>query len=76
MSNMNGMKVLAIVLIVGGGLALLYGGFSYTRSTSEANIGPISIEVQERERVNIPLWAGVVAVVAGGVLLLGPARKA
>jgi hypothetical protein len=31
--------------------------------------------VKDEERVNIPLWAGVAAVVAGGVLLAMP-RKA
>jgi hypothetical protein len=36
------------------------------------NLGPIHFEVKDRERVNIPLWAGVVAAIVGGVLL---ARK-
>jgi hypothetical protein len=36
------------------------------------NIGPIHIEVQDKERVNVPLWAGVLVAIAGGVVL---ARK-
>ena len=70
------MKVLGIVLLAAGILALVYGGFSYTRETHEANVGPLSLEVKEKERVNVPLWAGVaLAVAGGGLLLFGGARK-
>ena len=64
------MKVLGIVLLVAGILALAYGGFSYTKETHEANLGPLQLEVKEKERVNVPLWAGVALAVAGGGLLL------
>jgi hypothetical protein len=73
---MSAVRILAIVLLLGGVLSLAYGGFTYTRSTSEANIGPISIEVEERERVNIPVWAGVAGVLLGGILLVAPRGKA
>lgn len=64
------MKVLGIVLLAAGILALVYGGFSYTRETHEAKLGPLEIEVSEKKRVNVPLWAGVALAVAGGALLL------
>lgn len=67
---MNGIKIMAIVLIVAGALALGYGGFSYTKETHEAKLGPIEMSVTDRERVNIPIWAGVGAIVAGALLLL------
>lgn len=63
-------RLIAIILIVGGALALAYGGFSYTKETHEAKIGPIDIAVHEKERVNIPVWAGLGAVVVGVVLLV------
>ncbi len=72
---MNGTRGLAIALLVAGALALAYGGFSYTKSTSEAELGPISIEVKDKERVNIPMWAGIAAIVVGGVLLVIPGGK-
>jgi TRAP-type C4-dicarboxylate transport system permease small subunit len=72
---MDALKILAIILIVGGGLGLVYGGFSYTKSTHTADIGPLQLEVKDRERVNIPLWAGLAALIGGGVLLVVP-RKA
>jgi len=67
---MNPIRVAAIALIVAGVLALLYGGFSYTKETHQAKLGPISLSVQEKETVNIPVWAGVAGIVIGGALLL------
>ncbi len=72
---MSGIKILAIVLMVGGILGLVYGGFTYTKSTSTTDLGPISLEVKDRERVNVPLWAGVAGIVIGGALLLVPMKK-
>jgi hypothetical protein len=70
---MQGTKLVGVVLLVLGLLAVAYGGFSYTKKTDNVDLGPIHIAVQDKERVNVPLWAGVLAAVAGGVLI---ARKA
>ena len=72
---MNSVKMVAITLIVAGILALAYGGFSYTKETHEVKLGPIQFSVQEKERINIPLWAGVGAIVIGGLLLVFGDRK-
>lgn len=64
------MKILAIILIVAGVLALVYGGFSYVSDTQTTKIGPIKITTQDKERVNIPLWAGIGAIAVGAALLL------
>ncbi len=72
---MGATRIAAIVLVVAGMLALAYGGFTYTKSTSKADLGPISIEVQDKERVNIPMWAGIAAIVVGGTLLVVPGRR-
>ena len=71
---MNAAKILAILLIVGGALGLAYGGFSYTKETHQAKLGPIEISVKENDRVNIPVWAGLGAVLLGGALLLAGGR--
>lgn len=65
---MNSIQITAVVLLVLGVLALAYGGFTYTKETHSTDIGPISLSVDDRERVNVPVWAGVGAVVAGGLL--------
>jgi uncharacterized membrane protein YidH (DUF202 family) len=68
-------KIIALVLIAGGVLALVYGGFSYTKSTETTKLGPIEFTVKDRERVNVPVWVGVAAIGAGTVLLLLPTRR-
>jgi uncharacterized membrane protein YidH (DUF202 family) len=72
---MTGLRIIAIVLIVAGVLALVYGGFSYTKATHEADLGPIEFSVKERGRVNVPLWAGIGVLVLGIVLLVVPKKK-
>ena len=67
---MNAMKILGIVLVVGGILGLVYGGFTYTKETHEAKIGPLVLSVTDKETVNVPIWAGVGAIVIGGLLLV------
>lgn len=72
---MSGVKIAAIALIAAGVLGLIYGGFSYTKNTHEAKIGPIELSVKEKETVNVPVWAGVSAIVIGGILLVLGGRK-
>lgn len=67
---MSAVRMLGIVLIVAGGLGLLYGGFTYTQDTHEAKLGPLELSIKDKKTVNIPVWAGVGAIVAGGILLL------
>jgi len=72
---MNAIKMAGIVLIVAGTLGLVYGSFSWTKETHEAKLGPIELSVKEKQTVNVPVWAGVGAIVAGGLLLLLGGRK-
>jgi multidrug transporter EmrE-like cation transporter len=72
---MSPVKIVGIVLIVLGVAALAYGGFSYTKETHKAEIGPLKIQVAEKEQVNIPQWAGIGAIVAGIVLLVVGPKK-
>lgn len=72
---MNQIKIVAVILMVAGILALVYGGFTYTKSTQQAQIGPLELTVQDKETVNVPVWAGIGAIVIGGLLLLSPGRK-
>jgi len=67
---MQPVKMLGVILLVAGILALVYRGFTYTKETHKGDIGPIEFNVKEKEHVTIPIWAGVAAAVAGGALLL------
>mgnify|MGYP006160132777 CR=1 FL=1 len=68
---MNSAKLVGILLIAAGAIALVYGSFSYTKETHNIDIGPLHMQVAEKERVNIPLWAGFGAIIIGGLLLVG-----
>lgn len=72
---MNPTKMIAIVLIVAGALGLAYGGFSYTKETTGVKLGPIELNVQEKQRVNVPLIVSAGALVIGIFLLVTVGRK-
>jgi hypothetical protein len=69
------MRWIGVALIVLGILALAFGGFSFTRDEKKAEVGPLEVRVQERERVRVPPWLGFVAIGAGIVLLAADARR-
>ena len=69
------MRIVAIVLIALGALALVYGGFSYTQDKTVAKIGPIELSAKETKTVPIPLWAGIAGIVIGGVLLVAGNKR-
>lgn len=66
---MNLLRVVAVALVVAGVLALVYGGFSYTREDTAVKVGPLELKVEKKETVDVPVWAGVGAIAAGVLLL-------
>jgi TRAP-type C4-dicarboxylate transport system permease small subunit len=72
---MNTTKLVAIALIVLGALGLAYGGFTYTKDTHTAEIGALQLQVEEKEHVYVPVWAGLGAVLVGVALLVLPKRS-
>jgi hypothetical protein len=68
-STLNATKLVAVALIVLGVLGLAYGGFSYTKDSTAVKLGPIELSVKEKKTVNVPMWAGIGAIVVGGLLL-------
>jgi uncharacterized membrane protein YidH (DUF202 family) len=68
--DVQGDRLLGVIFLILGILALAYGGFTYTETEEKARIGPVKIEIQDKERVNIPLWVGVASAVGGVALLM------
>ena len=64
------MRMIGIVVLAVGILALVYGGYSYTKETHDVKVGPLELSLRENRRVNVPVWVGVVLAVAGGGLLI------
>lgn len=70
MNIMNIIEMAGIVLIVAGVLGLVYGSFSYLKETHGTTVGPVELSVKDKQIVNVPVWASVVAIAIGGMLLL------
>jgi len=66
---MSPFKILASVLIVAGILALVYGGFTYTSESHDLKLGKLELSVKDKETVNVPIWVGAGAIVAGAAML-------
>ena len=72
---MSPVKIVGIVLIILGAVGLASGGFSFTKETHQAKIGPLQLSVQEKENVNIPTWLGLAGIALGVVCLVMPGKK-
>jgi uncharacterized membrane protein YidH (DUF202 family) len=72
---MNAAKLVGILLIAAGAIGLVYGSFSYTKDTSAVKLGPLELTVKEKETVNVPVWAGIGAIVVGAALLVMGGKK-
>jgi drug/metabolite transporter (DMT)-like permease len=72
---MDRMKIAAIVLMVAGVLGLAYGGFTYTEDTHEASIGSLSLSIDDKRHVNVPVWAGVGMLLVGGLMFAGALKR-
>ena len=72
---MNAAQIAGIILIVIGVAGLFTGGFSFTKNTTAAKIGPIELKVQEKESINIPQWLSLGALALGGIVLVFGFRK-
>ena len=70
------MRILGIVLIVVGLLALAFGGISWTKREKVLDIGPIHAETEKKETLPLPPVFGGIAVVAGIVLVVAGKKNA
>lgn len=71
---MNVFRILAIVLIAAGIAGLAYGGFSYTKESHDAKVGPVELSVKDKQNVNVPEWASIGAIVVGVGLIFVPTK--
>lgn len=73
---MNAARLAAVVMIAAGTLGLVYGGFSYTKGTHQARLGPLEFAIEDKETVAVPVWLSVGAIAVGvGFLLVGGRRS-
>lgn len=68
------MRTIGIILIVLGILGFAFGGFSFTRREKVADLGPMHITTESRERVPVAPIAAGIAVIAGLALVFAGSR--
>jgi len=69
------MKLLGIILVILGVLALAYQGIRYTTREKLIDIGPLKVTATEKKTIPLPPIVGGVAIVAGIVLILADRKK-
>lgn len=74
-NDMQTHPIVAIVLIVAGLLGMTYRGFSDGKEATGSKLGPIELKVTDTKTVNVPLWAGIGAMLASGVWLVLGVRQ-
>ncbi|WP_205763753.1 hypothetical protein [Acidovorax sp. SRB_24] len=67
---MNALRITGVVLIVLGLAGFFTGGFSFTKDTTQAKLGPLELTVTEKESVNVPPWLSLGAMALGAVVLV------
>ena len=72
---MNATRIIGILLVVAGIAGLGLGGFSFTKETHQAKLGPLEFSMKEKQTVNFPTWASVAVIVVGGALVLLGGKK-
>jgi hypothetical protein len=71
---MSTAQIAGILILIAGILALTVGSFTYTKDRHDVDLGPLEFDVEERETVDIPMWAGIAAITVGLTLLVSARR--
>jgi hypothetical protein len=69
------MKLIGVLLIVFGIVALAAGGISYTRREKVIDLGPIQATADRQKTIPLSPIAGIAAVAAGVALVTVGARR-
>ena len=69
------MRVLGFLLLALGIVALIYGGITYNRERTVLDVGPLKATTTEKKTLPLPPIAGGIAVIAGVLLLVLPAKR-
>ena len=72
---MSGRRVIGLVLVVLGIVALVWGGVFWTDRDTVVEVGSLEVATEEREGFAVPPALGVISVVAGLILMVIPGRR-
>jgi drug/metabolite transporter (DMT)-like permease len=71
---MTARRIVGLVLVVLGIVALMWGGVFWTDRDTVIDAGPLQVTTEEREGVRVPPIVGIIALIGGVVLLVVPGR--
>jgi len=72
---MKPLAIVGVILIILGIAGLVVPRFSYTTEEKVLEVGPIVATAEKEHSIRVPDLAGIVAVVAGGVLVFLSSRR-
>jgi len=71
----NPVRIIGILLIVLGLVALAYQGITYTKSEKVLEVGPITATKETKKTIPLPPVLGGVALLGGIVLLVASSSR-
>jgi hypothetical protein len=69
------MKLIGILLVILGVVALVYGGINYNKDRTVLQIGSMNITATEHKSIPVPAVVGVVVLLGGVALLVVGKRR-
>lgn len=72
---MRAATIAGIILIVVGAAGLIWGGFEFPRTEDVAEVGPVEVQAETTEDVEIPGWLAGLALGGGIVLVVAGIRR-
>ena len=72
---MSARRIIGLVLMVLGIVALAWGGVFWTDRDTVLDVGPLEVQTEEREGFAVPPVLGVIALIGGIVMLAIPDRR-
>lgn len=72
---MSGRRIVGVVLIVVGIVALAWGGVFWTERDTVLDAGPLEITTERTEGVSLPPILGIISLIGGIALVALPERR-
>jgi hypothetical protein len=72
---MSARRVIGLVLVIVGIVALAWGGVFWTDRDTVLDAGPLEVQTEEREGFAVPPLLGVIALIGGIALMAIPDRR-
>jgi hypothetical protein len=67
-------RLVGILLVVFGVLALAYGGIQYTTREKVLDIGPLQATTEKHHEIPLPPIIGIASIVGGAALVVAAAK--